>query len=103
MVTEVFRMLKLYQELQETLVVGIGYPMNVYRETQGLRIRDLTPTEGACFRWRKPPVQHSRNHQQRVKVRLWRDIVAAQAASGSFVLEVLDHFYLSDDGEERSE
>ena len=48
--TEVFRMLKLYQELPETLVVGIGYPMNVYRETQGLRIRDLTPTEGACLR-----------------------------------------------------
>jgi hypothetical protein len=50
MVTEAFRMLKLFQELPETLVVDIGYPMNVYRETQGLRIRDLPPTEGACFR-----------------------------------------------------
>jgi hypothetical protein len=44
-VTETIRMLQMFQEVPEMVIVGIGYPVNDFRQTLGLRARDLTPTE----------------------------------------------------------
>jgi predicted alpha/beta superfamily hydrolase len=44
MVTETARMLQILLQAPEMLVVGIGYPVDGFQGTQGLRVRDLTPT-----------------------------------------------------------
>lgn len=44
-ITETVRFLRLFQEIPEVLIVGIGYPVGGYVQAQGLRVRDLTPTE----------------------------------------------------------
>jgi predicted alpha/beta superfamily hydrolase len=45
LVTETVCFLQLRQELPDIVIVGIGYPVNDFREALGLRTRDLTPTE----------------------------------------------------------
>jgi hypothetical protein len=45
LVTETIRFLQLRQEVPEMVIVGIGYPVNDWRGAQGLRTRDMTPTE----------------------------------------------------------
>jgi hypothetical protein len=45
LVTEIVRTLQLFQEVPEMVIVGIGYPVNDFRHTLGLRTRDLTPTK----------------------------------------------------------
>jgi predicted alpha/beta superfamily hydrolase len=37
--------LQLFQEVPEMVIVGIGYPVNDFRQALGLRTRDLTPTK----------------------------------------------------------
>lgn len=44
-VTEFTRALPIGQELPETIVVGVGYEVESFVETIGLRARDFTPTE----------------------------------------------------------
>jgi predicted alpha/beta superfamily hydrolase len=43
-VAETIRTLQIFQELPEMLLVGIGYPVSNFLETQGFRARDLTPS-----------------------------------------------------------
>ena len=43
-VTETSRTLNLARELPEIIVVGIDYPVRDYRESLGVRFRDLTPS-----------------------------------------------------------
>lgn len=45
LVTDTIRILQLSGELPELIVVGIGYPVDDFRETLDLRARDYTPTE----------------------------------------------------------
>jgi predicted alpha/beta superfamily hydrolase len=48
-VTEIIRSLQLFQEVPQMVIVGIGYPVNDFRDTQGLRVRDLTPTKNDAW------------------------------------------------------
>jgi len=43
--TETVRLLNFTMEMRNMIVVGIGYPVNSFRETMSLRTRDYTPTE----------------------------------------------------------
>lgn len=45
LVTETVRFLQLFQEVPEMVIVGIGYPVEDFLDTLGLRVRDLTPTK----------------------------------------------------------
>lgn len=58
MVTETIRMLQIYHEAPDLLIVGIGYPVSDFVETLGLRNRDLTPT--AIDRLREPMAKISK-------------------------------------------
>ncbi len=49
MVTETVRMLQILLQAPEMLVVGIGYPVDGFQGTQGLRVRDLTPTQDSAW------------------------------------------------------
>jgi predicted alpha/beta superfamily hydrolase len=44
-VVETVRMLQIFRKMPQLVIVGIGYPVNDFRGTQGLRVRDLTPTK----------------------------------------------------------
>lgn len=48
-ITEAVRYLQLYEEAPPIVVVGVGYPVNGYAETRGLRVRDLTPVEDEAW------------------------------------------------------
>ena len=48
-VTENVRLLQLFREIPQMVIVGIGYPVNDFRKTQGLRVRDLTPTRNDAW------------------------------------------------------
>jgi predicted alpha/beta superfamily hydrolase len=54
-VTETVRWLTFFNDIPEVIVVGIGYPVRSFKEAQGLRTRDLTPTETDWYEtWWKP-------------------------------------------------
>jgi predicted alpha/beta superfamily hydrolase len=43
--TETVRLLNFTMEMRDMIVVGIGYPVNTFRETMSLRTRDYTPSK----------------------------------------------------------
>lgn len=43
--TETVRLLTVFNEIPEVIIVGIGYPVKTIKEAQGFRTRDLTPSE----------------------------------------------------------
>ena len=45
LVTETVRTLQLFQEVPDMVLVGIGYPVNDFRQALSPRTRDLTPTK----------------------------------------------------------
>lgn len=47
--TETVRMLQVFQEVPEMLIVGIGYHADSFIQTSGIRVRDLTPTEDRAW------------------------------------------------------
>jgi len=54
-VTETVRWLTFFNDIPEVIVVGIGYPVRSFKDAQGLRTRDLTPTETDWYEtWWKP-------------------------------------------------
>jgi len=48
-VTEIIRSLQMFRELPQMIIVGIGYPVNDFRETLSLRVRDLIPTKNDAW------------------------------------------------------
>ena len=46
---DVSRALALGQELPEVIVVGVGYPVEAFVETVGVRVRDFTPTADSAW------------------------------------------------------
>jgi len=60
MVTETVRMMQILHEVPEMIIVGIGYPVNDFVETLGIRSRDLTPTvDDGTFRKRMADVMET--------------------------------------------
>lgn len=49
MVTEIVRTIQITRELPQMLIVGIGYPVDSFEASWGLRTRDLCPTENDKF------------------------------------------------------
>lgn len=55
MITETVRWLTFFNDIPEVIVVGIGYLVRSFKDAQGLRTRDLTPTETDWYEtWWKP-------------------------------------------------
>ena len=55
-VTGTLRSLTFLNDIPEVVVVGIGYPVETFKDALGFRTRDLTPTETGWYETRMKPI-----------------------------------------------